>query len=64
MKINDFILEEKLLNSLAINFINLSTLLKLQLLKNLTELVLRFDIPLPLLNNDKENLEGKIIDNK
>ena len=51
MKINDFILEEKLLNSLAINFINLSTLLKLQLLKNLTELVLRFDIPIPIQNN-------------
>ena len=51
MKINDFILEEKLLNSLAINFINLSTLLKLQLLKNLSELVLRFDIPIPIQNN-------------
>ena len=51
MKINDFILEEKLLNSLAINFINLSTLLKLQLVKNLSELVLRFDIPIPIQNN-------------
>ena len=49
--INDFILEEKLLNSFQINFINLSNLLKLQLLKNLEELVLRFDIPLPILNN-------------
>ena len=49
--INDFILEEKLLNSLGINFINLSNLLKLQLLKNLEELVLRFDIPLPIMNN-------------
>ena len=51
MKINDFILEEKLLNSLEINFTNLCTLLKLQLLKNLRELVLRFDIPIPIQNN-------------
>ena len=49
--INDFILEEKLMNSFAKNLINLSNLLKLQLLKNLEELVLRFDIPFPILNN-------------
>ena len=47
--ISDFILEEKLFYSLGVNFINLSNLLKLQLLKNLEELVLRFDIPLPIL---------------
>ena len=47
--ISDFILEEKLFNSLEINFINLSNLLKTQLLKNLEELVLRFDIPLPIM---------------
>ena len=47
--ISDFILEEKLFYSLGVNFINLSHLLKLQLLKNLEELVLRFDIPLPIL---------------
>ena len=47
--ISDFILEEKLFDSLGVNFINLSNLLKLQLLKNLEELVLRFDIPLPIL---------------
>ena len=52
IKINDFILREKLLNSLVINLTNLTTLLKLQLLKNLTELVLRFDIPLPLQKNE------------
>ena len=50
-KINDYILEEKLFNSLLINFVNLNTLLKLQLIKNLKELVLRFDIPLPILKN-------------
>ena len=50
-KINDYILEEKLFNSLLINFVNLITLLKLQLIKNLKELVLRFDIPLPILKN-------------
>ena len=49
-KINDFIMEEKLLNSLELNFINLSNLLKLQLIKNLEELVFRFDIPLPIIN--------------
>lgn len=52
-KINEFILEEKFLNSLAINFSNLTNLLKLQLLKNLEELIFRFDIPLPLFNNQK-----------
>ena len=52
IKINDFILREKLLNSLVINLTNLTTLLKLQLLKNLTELVLRFDIPLPIQKNE------------
>ena len=49
-KINDFIIEEKLLNSLEINFVNLSNLLRLQLLKYLEELVLRFDVPMPILN--------------
>ena len=34
---------------MEINFINLSNLLKTQLLKNLEELVLRFDIPLPIM---------------
>ena len=52
-KINEYILEEKLLNSFINNLCNLSNLLKLQILKNLEELIFRFDIPLPLINNQK-----------
>ena len=53
IKINEYILEKRLLNPFLTNLCNLSNLLKLQLLKNLEELVFRFDIPLPLLNNQK-----------
>ena len=52
-KINEYILEEILLNPFMNNLCNLSNLLKLQLLKNLEELIFRFDIPLPLINNQK-----------
>ena len=52
-KINEYILEERLLNPFINNLCNLSNLLKLKLLKNLEELIFRFDIPLPLLNNQK-----------
>ena len=52
-KINEYILDEILLNSFVSNLCNLSNLLKLQLLQNLEELIFRFDIPLPLLNNQK-----------
>ena len=51
--INEYILDKKLLNPFIINLTNLSSLLKLQLLKNLNELIFRFDIPLALLNNQK-----------
>ena len=50
-KINEYLLNEKLLNSFILNLCNLSNLLKLQLLKNLEELIFRFDIPIPLINN-------------
>ena len=46
-------MEEKLLNPFIFNLCNLSNLLKHQLIKNIEELVLRFDIPLPLINNQK-----------
>ena len=52
-KFNEYILEEKLLNPFIFNLCNLSNLLKHQLIKNIEELVLRFDIPLPLINNQK-----------
>ena len=52
-KFNEFILDEKLLNPFILNLCNLSNLLKLQLIKSIEELVFRFDIPLPLINNQK-----------
>ena len=52
-KINEYILNEKLLNSFILNLCNLSNLLKLQLLKNIEELIFRFDIPIPLINNQE-----------
>ena len=51
--INEYILNEKLLDSFVANLCNLSNLLKLQLLQYLEELIFRFDIPLPLINNQK-----------
>jgi len=52
-KINEYILNEKLLNPFILNLCNLSNLLKLQLLNNLEELIFRFDIPIPLTNNQE-----------
>ena len=52
-KINEYILNEKLLNPFVINLCNLSNLLKLQILKNLEELIFRFDIPNSLINNQE-----------
>ena len=52
-KFNEFILDEKLLNPFILNLCNLSNLLKLQLIKSIEELVFRFDIPLPLINDQK-----------
>ena len=52
-KINEYILNEKLLNPFILNLCSLSNLLKLQLLKNLEELIFRFDIPIPLINNQE-----------
>ena len=52
-KINEYILNEKLLNSFVINLCNLSNLLKLQILKNIEELIFRFDIPNSLINNQE-----------
>ncbi len=52
-KMNNFILNEKLLNSFGNNLCNLFNLLKVISLNNIEELVMRFDIPLPLLDNNK-----------
>ena len=52
-KINEYILNEKLLDSFVINLSILSNLFKIQTLKYLEELIFRFDIPLPLINNQK-----------
>ena len=52
-KISEYILNEKLLNPFVINLCNLSNLLKLQILKNLEELIFRFDIPNSLINNQE-----------
>ena len=52
-KMNNFILNEKLLDSFGNNLCNLFNLLKVISLNNIEELVMRFDIPLPLLDNNK-----------
>ena len=52
-KFNEFILDEKLLNPFILNLCNLLNLLKLQLIKSIEELAFRFDIPLPLINDQK-----------
>ena len=51
-RINQFILNEKLLNFFAGNLCNFFNLLKVKSLNNLEELIMRFDIPLPLLDNE------------
>ena len=52
-KMNNFILNQKLLDSFSNNLCNLFNLLKVISLNNIEELVMRFDIPLPLLDNNK-----------
>ena len=52
-KMNNFILNQKLLDSFGNNLCNLFNLLKVISLNNIEELVMRFDIPLPLLDNNK-----------
>ena len=55
-KMNYFILDEKLLSAFINNLINFFNLLKIKTLNNLEEFIMRFDIPLPLLNNEKYNI--------
>ena len=52
-KINNYILNEKLLEPFATNLCIFFNILKIKTLNNLEELILRFDIPLPLLDNQK-----------
>jgi hypothetical protein len=52
-KMNSFILNEKLLESFSSNLINFFNMLKIKLSNKLEEIILRFDIPLPLLHNQK-----------
>ena len=52
-KMNNFILNQKLLDSFSNNLCNLFNLLKVISLNNIEELVMRLDIPLPLLDNNK-----------
>ena len=54
-KMNSFILNEKLLESFSSNLINFFNMLKIKLSNKLEEIILRFDIPLPLLHNQKYN---------
>ena len=49
----NFILNEKLLDSFSVNLSNFCNILKLKNLNNLEELIMRFDMPLPLLDNQK-----------
>ena len=51
-KMNYFILNERLLGTFVNNLINFFNLLKIKTLNNLEEFVMRFDIPLPLLDNE------------
>ena len=52
-RINNYILNEKLLLPFATNLCNFFNLLKMQSLNKLEEFIMRFDIPLPLLDNEK-----------
>ena len=52
-QINNYILNEKLLESFARNLCNFFNLLKIKVLNSLEEFIMRFDIPLPLLDNEK-----------
>ena len=53
---NNFILNEKLLGPFATNLCSFLTLLKMKTLNYLEEFILRFDIPLPLLDNEKYHI--------
>lgn len=53
---NKYILNEKLLGPFATNLCSFLNLLKMKTLNNLEEFIMRFDIPLPLLDNEKYNI--------
>ena len=55
-KINDFILNQKLLQPFAQNLRNFFNLLKTVTINKLKEFILRFDIPIPLIDNDNYNI--------
>ena len=52
-QMQNYILNEKLLDSFGVNLCNFLNTIKFFSLNNLQELVMRFDIPLPLLDNQK-----------
>ena len=52
-RINNYILNEKLLIPFSTNICNFCNLLKMQTFNKLDEFIMRFDIPLPLLDNEK-----------
>ena len=55
-RIIDFILNQKLLKPFAQNLRNFFNLLKTVTLNNLKEFILRFDIPIPLIDNEYYNI--------
>ena len=52
-RMNNYILNEKLLIPFSTNLCNFFNLLKMQSLNKLEEFIMRFDIPLPLIDNEK-----------
>ena len=52
-RMNSYILNEKLLIPFTTNLNNFFNLLKIKTLTNLEELIMRFDIPIPILENEK-----------
>ncbi len=52
-RMNSYILNEKLLTTFTRNLNNYFNLLKIKTLTNLEELIMRFDIPIPILENEK-----------
>jgi hypothetical protein len=55
-KMYEYILNEKLLELFGVNLCNFIYTLKVNTINNLEELILRFDIPLPLLDNNNYNI--------
>jgi hypothetical protein len=55
-KMYEYILNEKLLELFGVNLCNFIYTLKVNTINNLKELILRFDIPLPLLDNNNYNI--------